>query len=391
MVAEMDTAAGSRSATALPGLYIHVPFCRSRCIYCDFYSTTGRDALRDGFVAALCKEMVARREEVAGSVDTVYLGGGTPSTLQPAALERVFDTLHHCYEVSPGAEVTVEANPDDVTPDFCRLLVALGINRVSLGVQTFNDEALRFLRRRHSADDARRAVRRLADTGIDNLTIDLIYGLPGETAAMWGDDVAAALSLPVKHLSAYALMYEDGTPLTTLRDRGEVAEVDEELSVAQFEHLIATTEEAGMQHYEISNFAYPGYRSRHNCKYWKGVPYLGFGPGAHSYDGVAGRRFNAPDLAAYVAQPGRPPFEMERLTAIERCEERIFTALRTCEGLELSVLERDFGTELATQVRRAAKPYLDNGLLQEVAGRLVLTRRGIFLSNRVMSDLMPVE
>lgn len=376
--------------TSAQGIYVHVPFCQSRCIYCDFYSTTGREALKDDYVTVLCREMEMRRNETEHrQVGTIYIGGGTPSTLSHKQLIRIFDALHRHFDISPQAEVTLEANPDDVTPQFCALLRQLGVNRVSLGVQTFSDERLKFLCRRHSAVEAEKAVWQLHRAGIENLTIDLIYGLPDETLKDWQSDVERASSLPIKHLSAYALMYEEGTRLTALRDHGKIHETSDDLSLAMFEHLIDATASAGMTHYEISNFALPHYHSRHNSAYWTGTPYIGLGPGAHSYDGRCTRRSNHADLAAYItAEDGYVPHDVESLSEAERCDERVFTALRTCEGLDLEALQRDFGTERTMAVRLAAAPHLRSGLLQESNGHLLLTRRGIFLSNLVMSDLM---
>ncbi len=371
------------------GLYIHVPFCVSRCVYCDFYSTTGGLPLRQAYQGALLQELTARAGEAAsGGLRTVYVGGGTPSCLGAQALSEILHHVRRVYTVAAGAEITVEANPDDVTPAFCTALKAMRVNRVSLGIQTFDDTLLRFLRRRHTGAEAVRAVNLLTAAGIDNVSMDLIYGLPGQTFEAWQADVRAALSLPVRHLSAYALMYEPGTPLTRMRDGGDVAEADDDLMCRMFDFLIDATAAAGMEHYEISNFARPRYASRHNTSYWTGVPYIGAGPGAHSYDGRTVRRSNDADLSAYVASAGRPPHRVEHLSPTELCNERVMTSLRLAAGLDLAALERDFGAHRAAAIRVAARPYVADGLLEEHAGRLRLTRAGIMVSDMVMSDLM---
>lgn len=371
------------------GIYIHVPFCRSRCIYCDFFSTTLGEEVRRAYTPSVCDELRARADEgEKRQIATIYFGGGTPSLLGPDEVETIMRTIRTRYEIRPDAEITMEANPDDISTAWVKGRKALGINRVSMGVQTFSDKALRFLRRRHSAAQAYDAVGILTGEGIDNVTIDLIYGLPEQTLADWEKDVAKALSLPIKHLSAYALSYETGTPIYRLREAGAVRETDEELSLAMYEHLMEATSEKGMEHYEISNFALPAFRSRHNSSYWKGTPYIGIGPGAHSFDGERTRRQNLPELQNYIAHAGNAPHVLETLSEEERCDERVFTSLRTCEGLDLAALEGDFGTRLFREVCRSAQPHLHAGLLEEKDGHYILTRKGLFVSDRVMSDMM---
>lgn len=378
------------SASTGFGLYVHVPFCRTRCVYCAFYSTTHGAGLQQDYVGAVGLEMARRQDELPGVAQTVYLGGGTPSVLQPSALEQLFASIHRFFALAPDAEVTIEANPDDVDAAFCRRLKALGVNRVSLGVQSLSDERLRFLRRRHDAAGAVAAVRLLKESGIDNISIDLIFGLPGQSLEEWQNDVQTALSLSVTHLSAYSLMVEEGTPLQRMVEQGEVADTDEDVYEAMMAHLADAAEKAGFEHYEISNYARPGFRSRHNSSYWLGTPYLGFGPSAHSYDGLDLRRANTADLHAYLAAAdGGVLHTTERLTEAELQDEMVMTALRCREGVDLSRLGERFGSEAANEIRRLARPHLDSGLLVwRPDGRLALTRRGIMLSDRVMADLM---
>ncbi len=388
----------------MAGIYLHTPFCRKRCIYCDFYSTTCLHRA-DEYVEALCREVVSRRSFLhTDRIDTIYLGGGTPSLLSPAQVSRVLRTVQDAYKVSAEAEVTLEANPDDVTEEWLDGLRRLTpVNRLSLGIQTFDEEALRFLNRRHTGQQAGEAVQRCYQAGLTNLSIDLIYGLPGQTLEGWARDIDTALSLPVSHLSAYALIYEPGTRLWQLREAGRVAETDEELGLQMFTLLMERLTDAGFEHYEISNFARPGCRSRHNSSYWQGTEYLGCGPSAHSYNGTR-RQWNTPSLSAYLEAvsaeglPFFPPMEYEDLTTDDRYNDRILTSIRTADGLDLERLAADFGPTYADYCLRMAAPHLENGTLERTSPRtevrgevLKLTRKGIFVSDGIMSDLMRVD
>jgi|GEM_PF-6144673 len=271
-------------------LYLHIPFCASRCSYCDFYTQTGSRLRRD-FLDALIRELHLRRVELPDGalIDHIYFGGGTPSLLTPEELTRIFDTITELYPLTGTGEVTIECNPDDVTEEYAQALGTLPINRVSMGVQSFHADDLTFLNRRHSAEQVFAAVEALRRHGIDNLSLDLIYGLPGQTEERWLTNI---LSLGVPHLSAYHLIYEEGTALTRLVERGKVQPVSEEASLRFFELLISELKAAGYEHYEISNFALPDRYARHNTGYWQGVPYLGLGPSAHSFDGLRTRSHN---------------------------------------------------------------------------------------------------
>lgn len=369
------------------GIYIHVPFCKKRCIYCDFYSTTYGKRERAAFVQALISEMKARR--TTKMVRTIYLGGGTSSQLDQEELTSIFATLKEKYTMALDAEVTFEANPDDITPEFAKFLFELGINRMSLGVQSFDDTMLQKLNRRHNAQQAREAILELRNAGIQNISIDLIYGLPGQTLNDWEKELTIALEQGAQHFSAYSLTYESGTPLYRMRARGEIKECDEDISLAMFQMLIAKTRAAGFEHYEISNFALPNYRSRHNTSYWEGIPYLGFGPAAHSFDGDRTRRYNLPTLKQYNAsENGQVPFEEEKLSDEEKFNERVMTRLRTKEGLSLETLT----TKEKNYLLRMAAPYLQNHLLEiSENDELRLTSQGIFVSDGIIADLMWVE
>ncbi len=371
----------------MPGLYLHIPFCKTRCAYCDFFSTTCGEAQRAEFVRVLCREIALRREEARGeALSTVYFGGGTPSQLSAEEVRSIFGAIRENYALSPDAEITMEVNPDDVTEEYVSALRALGTNRISMGVQTFQEELLRVINRRHTAEQARSAVRTIRSAGIDNISIDLIYGLPGQTLPVWECDVQEALGLKPTHISAYALSYEDGTPLYERLLKGEICETDEEVSLAMYRHLIASLEKAGFLHYEISNFALPGFHSRHNSSYWTGIPYIGVGPGAHSYDGIH-RRANHPDLRAYTEAKGNAPCEMEMLSADERFNESLMLSLRTHEGIDLSLLEKNFGREKTNRVLSSAEKFLRSAALERTPTHLRLTPSGIFLSYAILMEL----
>lgn len=373
-------------------IYFHVPFCQSRCIYCDFYSTVNGAEMREAYVQAACRELGDRAQEWQGnSIASVYFGGGTPSLLTAGQVGRMLDRVAAQFPLDSDAEITIEGNPDDITPELPHDWREAGINRASLGVQSLHDETLRLLGRRHTAAQAVRAVSRLADAGVDNVSIDLMYGLPTQTLEQWGEDLRQALSLPVKHLSAYALGIEPGTALGRKVDSGELDSVSETLYLSEFEMMMDESLKKGFKHYEISNFALPGYCSRHNSGYWKGLPYLGIGPGACSFDGGRTRRTNKPDLAAYVHSDGRPDCEIERLSLAECFNEHVFTALRTSDGLSLSDLAKRFPEEWGSELLEAAQRSVSAGHLKlDGDDVLRLTRSGLFVSNDVMSDLMRV-
>ena len=383
----------------MAGLYIHIPFCASRCIYCGFYSTTHLN-LRQQYVDAICHEMELRNVlgDVTEPISTVYIGGGTPSQLTAAQLEQLFIYINKVYG-NQAEEITIEANPDDVTPEFAATLPRLGINRVSMGAQTFDDARLRFLHRRHTAAQVPVAVQRLRDAGIHNISIDLMYGFPNETLADWQHDIDAVLALNVEHLSAYCLMIEEGTPLAKMMRSGDCPSceersglqgdcpLNEELEREMYELLIDRLTGAGYEHYEISNFAKPGYRSRHNSSYWHDVPYIGLGAAAHSYDGTC-RSWNVADIRKYMSAIKRDerPAECEVLDPNTHYNDRITTALRTSDGLDLTTLSEEHRRHCLHE----AEPFIKNGLLNLTGSRLMLTRRGLFVSDMVMSQLMMV-
>ncbi len=377
----------------MAGIYIHIPFCKSRCIYCGFYSTTLLDR-RDRYVESLCREMELRSKVWSRrSFSTVYLGGGTPSQLTLSQLEKLFRHILYIYKVEENAEVTIECNPDDITEEFAEGLSSLPVNRVSMGVQTFSDSRLRFLHRRHNSSQAIIAVDRLREAGIDNISIDLMFGFPDETLAEWEADLDMALSLRVEHLSAYSLMYEEETPLYNMVKRRQKTDLEkeEELSVQMYDMLIGKLEAAGYEHYEISNFAKSDpcrcFRSRHNGSYWQGIPYLGLGAAAHSYD-IDTRQWNIADIQQYMDAIGKGdvPAEKEILTDETRYNDTIVTALRTREGISYNHLLDKYKSYLLQQ----AKKHITEGTLAINDGRIALTKKGLFVSDSIMSDLIKV-
>lgn len=374
----------------MAGIYIHIPFCKSRCIYCGFYSTTLLD-LRKKYINAVCREMELRKNYIREPFSTIYLGGGTPSLLDEAELTKLFLYINNVYDVDRNAEITMECNPDDITPEFTNMLSRLPINRVSMGAQTFADSRLRLLHRRHNSDEVKHAVKLLRETGIKNISIDLMFGFPDESLSQWKEDISAALALNVEHISAYSLMYEEDTPLWKMLDTGKVKEIDEELSLTMFKELVCQLTDAGYEHYEISNFARPGYRSRHNSSYWHQVPYIGLGAAAHSFD-LNSRQWNVADLKLYIEEinNGIIPMEREELDNDTTFNDIITTALRTSDGIDLNALETRLGKRYRNTLISAAGKHIEQGLLEIRHDRLRLTSEGIFISDMVMSDLMIV-
>lgn len=374
----------------MAGIYIHIPFCKSRCIYCGFYSTTLLD-LRKKYINAVCREMELRKNYIREPFSTIYLGGGTPSLLDEAELTQLFLYINNVYDVDRNAEITMECNPDDITPEFTNMLNRLPINRVSMGAQTFADSRLRLLHRRHNSDEVKHAVKLLREAGIKNISIDLMFGFPDESLSQWKEDISAALALNVEHISAYSLMYEEDTPLWKMLDTGKVKEIDEELSLTMFKELVCQLTDAGYEHYEISNFARPRYRSRHNSSYWHQVPYIGLGAAAHSFD-LNSRQWNVADLKLYIEEinNGIIPMEREELDNDTTFNDIITTALRTSDGINLNALETRLGKRYRNTLISAAGKHLEQGLLEIRHDRLRLTAEGIFISDMVMSDLMIV-
>lgn len=373
-------------------LYIHVPFCATRCVYCDFFSNTDT-RYKEPYLRAIEKEMELRGEYIDDdTLETIYLGGGTPSRLSGNDLERIFNAISRRFSITEGAEITLEANPDDIRPDYLSALRDLPINRISMGIQSFRPEDLRLLNRRHDREQAIRAVELCQAHGFTNLSIDLIYGLPGQTPEAWEENLRQAIRLGTPHLSAYHLTYEEGTALYKRLQAGQVEPVDEEVSVTLFHILTERMAEAGFQHYEISNFARPGFHARHNSAYWTGKPYLGLGPSAHSYNRTS-REWNVASLPLYLRgiESGQPATERETLDLSTRYNDFIITGLRTMWGISLDKLRAEFGEALLAYCQKQARPYIQRGLLRQENDRLALSQAGILLSDGIMSELMYIK
>lgn len=373
------------------GIYIHIPFCKSRCIYCGFYSTTNKE-LKERYVDALIREIHMRKDDFArlgtslspSSTSTVYFGGGTPSSLSVCDIERIVGALESTFNGTPS-EVTLEMNPDDVTKDYIKAVRQMGINRISMGIQTFDDSRLQFIRRRHNASQAEKAVMTIREEGIQNVSIDLMFGFPNQTMDEWVTDIEKAIALHPTHISAYSLMYEEDTPLFRMLQKGEINQIDDETSLAMYTELINRLTANGYEHYEISNFAMPGYRSVHNSSYWHDTPYLGFGAAAHSYNKDT-RSWNIPDLKKYIEsiESGVLPSESEVIDADTHYNDLITTTLRTREGLNLDDLPQKYREYALVNARKSISEHL----LEATDSHIRLTREGLFVSDMVMSELI---
>lgn len=367
----------------MPGLYFHIPFCKKACTYCDFHFSRAHKNM-GAMVEALRTELLRRVHELrGGSVSTIYLGGGTPSLLPEVDLSGILADVRVRTTVSADAELTMEVNPDDVSEEAIASWKRIGINRLSIGVQSFEDERLRAMGRAHDAVQSHRSLELIAAAGFSSWTMDLIYGLPGMSIAEWDQQIDRALLFAPPHISAYCLTVEPRTALHKQVERGEVTPPPDEDQAQQFEQLAQRLEAAGYVHYEISNFGKPGHFSRHNTSYWQGVPYIGIGPSAHSFDGAV-RRWNVANNARYIAgvNEGDAYWEEERPTVLQRANERIMTGLRTIWGVDLDELPPLTSTGDET-VRR----YADSGHLLRTGNRIVLTKSGKLLADRIAADL----
>ena len=376
----------------MAGIYIHIPFCKQRCNYCAFYSSTLYN-IKEEYADAVCKELLMRKEYIKGEeIKTIYFGGGTPSTLPITLLQKICDTIYKNYSVCSNAEITIECNPDDLTEEFLAVLRQLPFNRISMGVQSFSDRQLKRLGRRHNAEKARRAVGNARAAGYKNISIDLMFALPGSTIEEWEESINEAISLNPEHISAYNLMYEEDTPLHRALQRGDFEELSEEENVEQFRMLIKRMKEAGYCHYEISNFAKPGYESRHNSSYWNDTAYIGCGAAAHSYNGDS-REWNISDIKEYIKgiESNNRNYEIEHLTEEERYNDAILTRLRTSDGIPLAWMKNKFSQRLNSYMLNAAKKHIEYGNIKKTDETLSLTEKGIFISDAVIRDLIYVE
>ena len=376
----------------MAGIYIHIPFCKRKCSYCDFYSVAKTDAA-DDYVSAIIAELNLRADEInLADVTTIYIGGGTPSVLNLRQMAYLMDGLRSRMDFGKVTEVTMEVNPDDVTVDYMSGVKSLGVNRISMGVQSFVDAELRAVNRRHNAEEAISAIDTIRNAGISNISVDLIYGLPGQTLESWSYSLNMLLQLDVQHVSAYNLSYEEGTALTRLRDMGKITEVDEDTCVVMYELLCTKLAEAGYEHYEISNFARPGYYSRHNSSYWDGTPFLGLGAAAHSFDGKV-RRYNPSNLKDYLASiaAGYVAYEAEQEEWWQMYNEMVMVALRTMWGIDVETIARRFGEKMRVRFEDIAQGFVEQGVMQKFGSNYKIAEKGMMMSDTIIRELMYVE
>ncbi len=375
----------------MAGIYLHIPFCKQACHYCDFHFSVNQDKKND-LVAALLKEASIRKEELQNeAIKTIYFGGGTPSLLSADALLRIFDTLAENYNLSALQEVTLEANPDDLTAAYLRELRHTPVNRLSIGIQSFREVDLKLMNRAHDAKQALRCAPESADIGFENISIDLIYGIQGLSQADWIKNLNTAFDLPITHLSSYCLTVEPKTKLAKLVSSGELPAVNDESAANHFETLIEMTEAAGIPWYEVSNFAKPGMESKHNSSYWANEHYVGLGPGAHSFDGVK-RSWNVSSNTAYIQQIDKNvlPSESEVLTNEEKFNEYLLTALRTRKGLSFSELNNRFDSAKINEIKAVLKEKAAQGLATINNDGALLTTKGLLFADAIASSLFIV-
>ena len=375
----------------MAGIYIHVPFCARKCDYCDFYSVTTAEE-KDRFANLIEMELVLRKDYIPEkNIETIYFGGGTPSLLSAEQLSYILWAIRKQYSVAEKAEITLEANPDDLNETYFKQLLSLGINRLSIGVQSFSDNDLQQLGRRHNASQAINAVQIAYELGFENISIDLIYGLPYSSTKIWKENLQKAFELPVKHISCYHLIYEEGTPLFKRMKSGQINPVNEEKSVEQFEILQQLALENGFIQYEISNLAKEGYFSRHNTSYWKQIHYIGVGPSAHSYNGIT-REWNPKSVKLWSSsiQNGNISAEKEVLTEKDHLNDYLLTSLRTMWGLDTAVIEKKFGVNALEGVKKAAKKYVDLKIMEFNNGIIRILPRHFLTSDGIISDFLVV-
>ena len=360
----------------MAGLYVHIPFCKRRCLYCDFFSTTLLER-REEYVQAVLQEMDNRREEASEPIRTIYIGGGTPSMLTAEQIQAI---LQH-IGTEDAEEITMEANPGDLTPEYLRAVRQAGINRLSIGIQSFDDRLLQMLGRRHNVQEAIEAVHMAQRAGFDNISIDLMYALPTQTMVQWTEDIEQALRLGVQHISSYGLMYEKGTALTSMRDNRQLTPIDEETENAMYDTLCEHLKKAGWMHYEVSNFALPNYEAKHNSSYWNGTHYIGVGAGAHSYVGRT-RSWNPNDIDAYIngIKQNNLVRESEQLSDVDLYNEHIMLGLRTKNGIDI----RDVQGKQERILDFINHKLLTKGPLN----RIIATPKGLHILNRIIEELM---
>lgn len=375
----------------MAGIYIHIPFCKSRCTYCDFYTQTDL-SLKDDLIEAICKEIIFRKNYLNNeTIQTIYFGGGTPSLLSADELKKILTIVYNNFNVSETAEITLEANPDDLSKKYIDTIKSI-INRLSIGIQSFDDNELSFLNRRHNAEGAKRAVLLAQEAGINNISIDLMYGLPNQTVKSWVASINQAIKLSVPHVSSYHLIYEEGTPMINMLNNGKIKALNEEVSLEMFSILNTMLSDAGYLRYEISNYAKEGFTSQHNSSYWKSSYYLGIGPSAHSYNGNT-RSWNVSSISAYITSSGLNKFdsETELIDPKTAYNDYVLTRLRTMWGANLNEIDTLFGKNYTDYFLKNISEYLNTGEVNRDNENIKITEKGLFISDRIMSDLMYID
>ncbi|WP_299578470.1 radical SAM family heme chaperone HemW [uncultured Sunxiuqinia sp.] len=376
----------------MAGIYIHIPFCKTKCHYCDFYKSTDFGAKTD-FLGALKQEIAERKNELQNeAIASIYFGGGTPSVLKIEEINDILTLVGEHYQLAEDVEITLEANPDDLSEAFLEGLKTTIINRLSIGTQSFNDHDLKSMNRRHNSRQALTSIRAAQEAGFQNISIDLIYGLPNQTLADWEANIDQALALNVQHISAYHLTYHEGTVFYDYLKKGKIKELPDELSLEQFKHLLSRLEEAGFEQYEISNFARNAAYSRHNKAYWERKKYLGFGPSAHSFDHQS-RRWNVSSLRKYLQamEQKLPYWETEILSEQDQYNDYMITSLRTKWGISTEYLTQNFAAKYVQHFQKEAEKYVASKHLSCENKVYKLSVEGLFISDKIMEELFYIE
>ncbi len=372
---------------AMAGIYIHIPFCKKACHYCNFHFSTTHHQMEQ-MLASIKKEAILQKNYLSETIETVYFGGGTPSLLSVSQLEKLMCVIKAEYKINPNAEITIETNPDDFEEDKLEAWKKIGINRLSIGIQSFVEADLLWMNRAHNALQADTCIRMAKAAGFDNITIDLIYGTPTLSDEAWKENVEKALSLEIDHISCYALTVEPKTGLAKMIQQNKLEDVDPDKQARHFSLLMGWLGDAGFDHYEISNFCKPGKKSKHNSNYWSGVDYLGLGPSAHSFNGKS-RQWNIANNALYIKnlEEDQVPFELEELTDFQRINEYIMTSLRTMEGLSLELISNKWGEQKVVEILKIAQKPILQGFMLHQNQNLILTNEGKLMADGIASDL----
>jgi len=374
----------------MAGIYIHIPFCKRACHYCNFHFSTSSKQI-EPLVECLIKEIVLRKGDTNQTIDTIYFGGGTPSILSALQIDNIVKAILYNYTVNAAAEITLESNPDDITEDKLQQWKSIGINRLSIGIQSFREEDLLWMNRAHNAQQAHDCIKLAQEYGFHNITIDLIYGVPNLSNEQWIENIHKALKLNIPHLSCYALTIEPKTALDKLIKSHKKEPVDADNQAEQFIILMNELQAAGYEHYEISNYAIPGFRSKHNSSYWQGIHYIGIGPSAHSYNGTS-RQWNIANNALYIQSINNNmlPSEIEMLTMDEQYNEFVMTSLRTIEGINLNKLESIFGSDKLTYTQQEIIKWINSGHVIVINNHIILTQTGKLMADGIASDMFIV-